>query len=199
MSPYVIAMGANPPAFKCAVGELSRARSALGRGPIRVVAASSLWRTAAYPRGSGPDFANAVLVVRSGLGPEALLRRLHEVEAAAGRSRRRRWGARALDLDLLASGAEVRPDADTLARWMALPGTAQRLRAPRTLLLPHPRLHERAFVLAPMAEIVPGWRHPLTGRSAAEMLRALPGAARASVRRLPLRWGMPLRAGADVG
>jgi hypothetical protein len=50
-----------------------------------------------------------------------------------------------------------------------------------------------------MAEIVPGWRHPLTGRSAAEMLRALPGAARASVRRLPLRWGMPLRAGADVG
>jgi 2-amino-4-hydroxy-6-hydroxymethyldihydropteridine diphosphokinase len=163
---------------------LDAALAALDRDGLRVVARSGWWRTPAWPAGAGPDYVNGAAVLETGLGPEALLARLHAVETALGRRRDARWGARACDLDLLASGDAVLPDAATVREWIAREGE-RRMETPPVLILPHPRLQERGFVLAPLAEVAPGWRHPLIGRTVAEMLAALPAAALAGMERLP--------------
>lgn len=130
------------------------------------------------PAGSGPDYANAAATLRTTLGPQELLALLHEIEARFGRDRGTgRWSSRVLDLDLIGYHDLVMPDRETLQKWMALPLERQKVDAPDTLILPHPRLQDRGFVLAPLAEIAPGWIHPVTGQSIAGMLAALPDAA----------------------
>lgn len=143
---------------------------------------SRLFSTPAFPAGAGPDFVNAALVVESPLPPEGVLAILHRVEARMGRVRRERWGQRVIDLDLLASGDRVLPDEAALRDWMALPLAEQMRRAPDRLILPHPRMHERGFVLVPLADVAPDWRHPLTGQSVREMLAALDPAEIAAIR-----------------
>lgn len=154
---------------------------AAGAGAPR---SGSIWRTPAYPAGAGPDFANACAVLENDLSPRAMLDLLHKVEAAMGRIRRERWGQRVIDLDLLATDGQVLPDRDTVSRWMALPPEDQRRLAPDGLVLPHPRLHERGFVLVPLAEVAPDWCHPLTGKSVRAMLAALDPAETAAISRL---------------
>ncbi|GAB1377370.1 2-amino-4-hydroxy-6-hydroxymethyldihydropteridine diphosphokinase [Pararhodobacter aggregans] len=143
---------------------------------------SRLFSTPAFPAGAGPDFVNAALVVESPLPPEEVLAILHRVEASMGRVRRERWGQRVIDLDLLASGERVLPDEAALRDWMALPLDEQMRRAPDRLILPHPRMHERGFVLVPLADVAPDWVHPLTGQSVRAMLAALDPAEIAAIR-----------------
>lgn len=147
---------------------------------------SGYFVTEAFPPGSGPDFVNAALRAKwPGRGPaaaEAALAALHATEARFGRSRAQRWGPRTLDLDLLAFGDLVLPDGATQDRWRALGADAQRSAVPERLILPHPRLQDRAFVLVPLAEVAPGWRHPRTGATVATMRDALAPEARAGVR-----------------
>lgn len=143
---------------------------------------SRWFRTPAVPPGSGPEFVNAAAMFETSLDAESVLAVLHRAEGALGRARPARWAPRICDLDLIAMEETVLPDRDTLSRWMALDlGHAQTVAPPR-LILPHPRMHERGFVLVPLADIAPGWRHPVTGRTVAEMLAALPADSVADIR-----------------
>lgn len=179
----LVALGANLPVAGDTPEEtLENALACLQAHPNIEIASVSRWyQTPAYPPGSGPDFCNGAAALRTTLAPEALLSVLHQVEADLGRERNLRWGPRVCDLDLLAMGDLVLPDAETLRSWMALSPEQAAHEMPEQLLLPHPRLQDRAFVLAPLAEIAPLWRHPLIGATVSEMLAALGEDARAEI------------------
>jgi len=134
---------------------------------------SRLFRSSAFPAGSGPDFVNAGFAFASDLAAEELLGLLHEVEAEADRARATRWGARTLDLDLIAHGDEIAPDEATWRCWAELPLDRQKKEWPDQLILPHPRLQDRSFAIVPLAELAPDWRHPVLGQSLAEMRESL--------------------------
>jgi 2-amino-4-hydroxy-6-hydroxymethyldihydropteridine diphosphokinase len=128
---------------------VARALAALDEAPLRLLKASRAIVTAPYGRTDQPDFVNAVAEIETGLEPSALLAHLHAIERRAGRRRTLRWGPRTLDLDLLDYHGLVNTD---------IP------------VLPHPGIPERSFVLAPIAEIAPHWRHPVLDETAATLL-----------------------------
>lgn len=160
---------------------LRRAVADIARDLGRITGKSRLYRTPCFPAGAGPDYVNAALALETVLSPADLLAGLHRIEAAHGRARLQRWGNRTLDLDLLALGDLVLPDAATYDHWRDLPPEEQRLRAPDDLILPHPRLHERGFVLVPLADVAPDWHHPVLGATVADLLAALDPAQTAEV------------------
>ena len=145
---------------------------------------SRIYATPCFPAGAGPDYVNAALSapLPADLGPEQVLTLLHDIETRYGRHRETRWGMRTLDLDLIAYGQTVLPDPATHRHWRDLPMDDQRRLAPDRLILPHPRLQDRAFVLVPLCDVAPDWPHPLTGLTIAQMSAALPAADRAEVR-----------------
>mgnify|MGYP000846217792 CR=1 FL=1 len=174
----LIALGANLPSPAGPPREtLEAALAALAARGVPAVARSAWYRTPAFPPGAGPDFVNAAAALDAAMTPAELLAALHEVERELGRDRRRRWAPRACDLDLIGRGALVLPDRAAAAAWMGLDPALQDRRAPAGLVLPHPRLHERGFVLRPLADVAPDWVHPVLGRSVREMLAALPPGA----------------------
>ena len=182
----LISLGANVTSSGRSLAEMlaSALELVADRDGITLHSRSRWFRTPAFPPGSGPEFVNAAAVLETSLDPEGVLAALHGAEAELGRLRPARWAPRVCDLDLIAMEDTVLPDRATLERWMAIDlGQAQTVVPPR-LILPHPRMHERSFVLAPLADIAPEWRHPATGRTVAEMLAALPAQERAEIRPL---------------
>jgi len=151
---------------------------------IRISKQSQWYSAPAFPAGSGPDYVNGVVEIESEMGAEAVLAALHDIESRLGRTRPKRWAARVVDLDLLAFGAEIAPNRAGFAQWAGLPLARQMQEAPEGMILPHPRLQDRAFVLKPWAEIAPAWRHPVLGLTVGEMLAALPKAVRDEIRPL---------------
>jgi|TARA_R110000787_G_scaffold37177_4_gene94733 2-amino-4-hydroxy-6-hydroxymethyldihydropteridine diphosphokinase len=143
---------------------------------------SGLYASPAFPAGIGPDFVNAAMAIRTTLSPLHVLDVLHKIEAEADRTREVRWGPRTLDLDLVAFGGAVSPDVQTQTQWRELPLEQQQTAVPGELILPHPRLQDRAFVLVPLAQVAPDWVHPVLGRSVIQMRDALPTADVSAVR-----------------
>ena len=117
---------------------------------------------------------NAAVFLEAKFDPAAMLSILHQVEAEMGRERVQRWGQRTLDLDLIASADLVLPDLKTHQYWRDLPLEQQINEAPNQLVLPHPRMQDRAFVLVPLADVAPDWVHPVLKRSVLQMLDDLP-------------------------
>lgn len=124
--------------------EAAVARFAGARLPI--LRRSGWWRSPAWPDPSRPDYLNGVALVETALGPAEVMACLLALEAAFGRRRGEVNAPRTLDLDLIAHGRRV----------MDEPG----------LTLPHPRAHERLFVMGPLAQIAPAWVHPISGEAA---------------------------------
>ncbi|MGB4909727.1 MAG: 2-amino-4-hydroxy-6-hydroxymethyldihydropteridine diphosphokinase, partial [Tabrizicola sp.] len=179
------ALGANEPSSAGSPkATVEAAISALAQDPLQLLSVSRFYSTPAFPPGSGPDFVNAAVVVSSTLSPSALLTRLHQIEANFGRTRTKRWQSRTLDIDLLACGHQVVPDHATVRHWLDLDLADQKVTTPDQLILPHPRLQDRGFVLIPLYDIAPDWRHPILGTTVAEMVAALPEAEKAEIRPL---------------
>lgn len=152
---------------------------------LTLVKKSRLFSTPAFPSGSGPDFVNGFVQVETTLIPVDLMDCLHAVERDMGRERPHRWAPRVIDLDLIAYGQQVLPDPATHQIWRDLPLEEQMKKAPDGLVLPHPRLQDRAFVLGPMCDVAPDWMHPALGRTAAQLLAACPAQDRAALTPLP--------------
>lgn len=158
----LIALGANivsragPPA-----ATLTAALARLETLGVQILSVSPFYETPAWPNPADPAFVNAVAAVKTGLQPVELLDLLHGVETEFGRMRSVPNAPRTLDIDLLDHHGAMLSGAVTL---------------------PHPRMTQRAFVMVPLADIAPGWRHPVTGAGAADILAALQ--ARDSLRRL---------------
>jgi len=126
---------------------------------------SRLYQTPAFPPGAGQDFVNAAFAFETDFSAQDLLVILHQIESEAGRTREVRWGARTLDLDLIALDQEIAPDAEIWAKWANRPLEEQMRLAPEQLILPHPRVHERSFALVPLCDLAPDWHHPILGKS----------------------------------
>lgn len=150
-------------------GVIAAAIAALGAAGFTVVRASTIRTTSPLGPG-GRSYANAVVAVASDLSAAAAIPALQKIERSFGRRPGRRWGDRVLDLDVLAAGSTVLPSP---LRW---------LRAGRGLIVPHRGLHQRDFVLRPLVEVAPDWRHPV--------LRATPRQLHARLRR-PMRRESP--------
>lgn len=179
---FILALGSNATADVASNALLLRdALARIKKAGLMPLAVSRFWRTPAFPAGAGPDFVNACALVDSAMPPDAVLSVLHGIEAAMGRVRTTRWAQRVIDIDLLAAEDAVLPDRQTVAHWIDLPPDAQAVQTPPGLILPHPRLHQRGFVLVPMAEVAPDWHHPLLGLSVAQMLAALDPAEIAAI------------------
>jgi 2-amino-4-hydroxy-6-hydroxymethyldihydropteridine diphosphokinase len=160
----VIALGANldspagPPA-----ATIAAALGALAQCGVEIEAVSAFFATPAWPDPSDPPYVNAVIRVDTAHSPVALMEILHKIESVYGRTRSEKNAPRTLDLDLIDYQGRVEEGPPTL---------------------PHPRMADRGFVLIPLSDIAPGWRHPVTGHSVAELIAALPEESRAAVVRL---------------
>lgn len=156
----IVAVGANLPAdgFPSPGATCEAAVARLQAEPgISVTGRSPWYETEPVPPSDQPWFVNGVLAIATDLAPAPLMRRLHAVEAAFGRVRRARNEARPLDLDLIDFDGRIVPDDGEGGP-----------------ILPHPRMHERAFVLLPLCDLNPEWRHPRTGRAIGDLVAALP-------------------------
>jgi len=151
----LIGIGGNlaSPGFGAPIDTLAAALVSLQRQGIPVAARSAWYRTEPVPRSAQPWFVNAVASLSTDLVAPDLLAVLQAIERQYGRVRGERNAARVLDLDLLDHRGQVTETA--------------------SLVLPHPRLHQRRFVLVPLAEIAPCWRHPLSGLTAEQLLSRL--------------------------
>ena len=142
---------------------LRAALAHLADNGVTVSEVSQFYRTPAWPDPRDPEFVNAVARVTTELSPAELIARLHETETSFGRVRSARNAPRTLDLDILEYDGRVSEGPP---------------------VLPHPRIKTRAFVLIPMRDVAPGWRHPVSGKSIADLLAKIPEADRNSIIRV---------------
>jgi 2-amino-4-hydroxy-6-hydroxymethyldihydropteridine diphosphokinase len=160
----VVALGANCPGpWGTPAETIARALGEIERINIGVAAVSPLYQTAAIGSARQPPYVNAVAMIDTSLSPESLLRVLKRIERRAGRRGGRPWGPRTLDIDIVDYAGLVR-------HWRNGKGAFAKAGA-RPLVLPHPLAHDRPFVLKPLCDIAPAWRHPALNQGVQELWR----------------------------
>jgi 2-amino-4-hydroxy-6-hydroxymethyldihydropteridine diphosphokinase len=161
----VIALGAN---LDSHMGPsrttLTAALDALAEHGVKIAKVSTFYTTPAWPDPADPPYVNAIARVEAEFPPAGLMAVLHQVESAFGRTRSAKNAPRTLDLDLIDYDGRVEEGPPNL---------------------PHPRMAERAFVLIPLSDVAPGWRHPVTGLTVEQLIAALPERERAAVKPTP--------------
>tara|TARA_B100000900_G_C20458450_1_gene666183 strand:- start:13 stop:585 length:573 start_codon:yes stop_codon:yes gene_type:complete len=179
---FLTALGSNIGLGKILPVEIiERAIVELVKADINLMSVSRFYETPAYPEGSGPNFINCVVKAKANYSSQAILQRLHQIEEKFERERVSRWGARTLDLDLLAVEAQVLPSRKIFQKWFDLPLSEQTKRIPSELVLPHPRIQDRAFVLLPLLDIAPNWTHPILNKTVAQLYAELPQQAKKNI------------------
>ena len=171
MIKYYIALGSNLETEN--MNRLEILNKALEYFPmfsISLVKVSSFWESKSYPNNNQPNFINAVSEVQSILNPYQTLCSLKKIEIILGRKVNSRWGSRVLDLDILASGSLILPNLRIFNRWLKMPLEEQVKNQPNKLILPHPRIQDRLFVLKPLSEIDPSWIHPVLNKKPYELI-----------------------------
>ena len=171
MTKYYIALGSNLETKNMTRLEIiNKALEYLPIFNISLGKISSFWESKSYPNINQPNFINAVLEVKSELNPFQTLHSLKKIESYLGRKINRRWGNRVIDLDLLAAGSLILPNLRVFYKWLKMPLKQQLQSQPNQLILPHPRIQDRLFVLKPLSEIDPDWMHPVLNRKPFELI-----------------------------
>jgi len=134
---------------------------------------SPFYQTPAFPAGNGPDYVNSVVKAETMLSPQELLAELHSVETNLGRIRKARWGSRIIDIDLLDYQDCILPSLDVYKTWAEMPLELQITKWPDDLILPHPRIQDRGFVLVPLRAVAPNWIHPVSAKTIDALIEAL--------------------------
>lgn len=184
-SSLIICLGANLPSKAGTPAQTFVAViSGLAAHGMDVRAVSRFYETPCFPAGAGPDYVNAALVAETRLDPKAVLAQLHELECTYGRNRATRWAQRTLDMDLIAYDDVIVPDRSVLRDWMRMPVETQQIAVPDRLILPHPRMQDRPFVLVPVCDVAADWRHPVLGQTVWSLRDALDWADLSLVRPL---------------
>lgn len=170
----LLAFGANLPSPEGAPSAtIAAAIERLASRGFDVVAVSSFYRTPAVVLDGGavsPPYINACAKLRWYADAEAILAVAQQLERDFGRIPSARWTARPLDIDLLACGDAVLPDG---VAWRAVAESADPAAILPEPVVPHPRLHIRGFVLAPLLDVAPEWRHPVLGRTVQQLAEAV--------------------------
>ena len=172
---FLIALGSNIGLAKSQPIDIVKGATVeLSKSGITLKSLSRFYETPAYPKGSGPNFVNSVVKAEANYSARTILQKLHKIEQKFERRRNSRWSARTLDLDLLALEEQVFPSREVFQHWCDLPLSEQKKKTPSELLLPHPRIQDRAFVLLPLLDIDPKWLHPILNKTALQLYTELP-------------------------
>jgi 2-amino-4-hydroxy-6-hydroxymethyldihydropteridine diphosphokinase len=134
---------------------------------------SAFYTSTSFPNNSKPRYINGCLKIKVDCTPYEVLQRLKRIEEKMGRLNGERWDSRVCDLDLLAFENEVIPNKKIFQYWYKLSLKNQFLEKPSELLVPHPRIQDRAFVLKPLLEVAPDWTHPVFNLNVKEMFNFL--------------------------
>ena len=179
---FFIALGSNISFGRVQPLEIiKRAIAELRKTHIDLVSLSRFYETPAFPNGSGPNFINCVVKAEANYSSHEILQKLHEIEEKFERQRNSRWGARTLDLDLIAMKGQVLPNNEVFQYWFDLSMSEQKAKTPSELILPHPRIQDRAFVLSPLLDIEPNWIHPILNKTVAQLYEELPGQTKKNI------------------
>tara|TARA_A100001011_G_C14230709_1_gene808672 strand:+ start:471 stop:1097 length:627 start_codon:yes stop_codon:yes gene_type:complete len=171
MTKYLIALGSNLETEKLQKLEIiKKALIAFSNFNMKLIKVSSFWESRSYPDESQPNFINAVSEVYSELNPYEILNELKKIEKMFGRKTSKIWGNRVLDLDILSSGSIILPNLDIFNMWLKMPFSLQISNQSKVLILPHPRIQDRLFVLQPLSEVNPDWIHPVLKKNAQELI-----------------------------
>lgn len=177
--PCWLSLGSNLPfQDKQPIDVLKAAIAALGNAGVHSIEVSGFYQTEPVPKSDQPDFINCVVTGATDLLPHDLLAVCQSIEMSYGRKRATRWGTRTLDIDIIDYDQQLYPSVD---EWHAVAVNVSAGTKMPELVLPHPFMHVRAFVLKPLCDLTPDWRHPVYRTTAVGMLLGQPQAGQAGI------------------
>ena len=175
MLSYIIALGANlNGSFGSPIKTLKMCIKKLQENDVIIEKKSSWYQSKAFPNPLDPPFVNRCLKVLTHLEPLDFLDLISNIETELGRKRKKRWESRVCDIDILSNNQKILPNLDKFNYWYKMELYNQIVIKPKELIIPHPRIQEREFVLLPLLDIQPNWTHPILNKTVLQLCEELP-------------------------